>query len=116
MLLWLNLVLLVEKELPDVLYFDRVFTVPYFGYKNLEDYHYQVSACHRIPQIATPTFFLNALDDPVVPPDCIDFDSIRQNKHTFLGTTQYGGHLGYKTSVFSSENWLIEAVLAFFDS
>ena len=106
----------VESHPPDILYYDTVFTAPYFGYKSLHDYHYKASSYHRIPMIETPTFFFVAADDPIVPIDAIEIDRVKENKHTFIGVSLYGGHLGYKTSVFSTEHWFIEPVLAFFDS
>ena len=66
-----------------------------WGYKDLEDY-YRTSACvHRIPGIMIPSLFLNALDDPIVSKETIPYQVLEQNPNCALGTTEYGGHLGY---------------------
>ena len=74
-----------------------------WGFKDREDYYRKASCMHRIPQIKIPTFFMNALDDPIVNEKCIDFDSFKSNPNIILGTTRIGGHLGYHESLFSLE-------------
>ena len=50
-----------------------------FGYESRDDY-YRKSACvHRIPGISIPCFFLNALDDPIVSKETIQYQVIKQN-------------------------------------
>jgi len=49
-----------------ILTFDNDITCPMNGYKDRVDYYDRASSSHRIPSIKIPTFFLNALDDPVV--------------------------------------------------
>ena len=75
--------------------------MPFFGWESRSDYYEKASSSHRIPEISVPTFFLNSLDDPVVDPKCIAFEEIGQNPNTIVGTTRYGGHLGYHESMFS---------------
>ena len=42
-----------------------------------------------------PSLFINALDDPIVSKETIDYKVINENPNCALGITNYGGHLGY---------------------
>ena len=70
-----------------------------FGYKNGYDYHYNGACCHKIKNIKVPTLFFNAMDDPLIGKDVLDFESIKENPNCILATNNYGGHMAYY------ENW-----------
>ena len=74
---------------------DEKITSKLFGYKSAFDYHYNAACCHCIPSITTPTLFMNALDDPLIPEEAIDFESIKNNPNCILATTRNGGHMAY---------------------
>jgi predicted alpha/beta-fold hydrolase len=75
--------------------FDDKITAPLHGYKNVKEYHAKTSCCHWMTKIEVPTFFLNAKDDPVIG-DCVfNYEAFDANKKLLLGTTDYGGHIGY---------------------
>lgn len=66
--------------------------------------------------INVPTFFLNALDDPLVHESSIDYEVFNCNENICLGTTKHGGHLGYNESVFQlNEKFYQKLALKFFD-
>jgi hypothetical protein len=44
---------------------------------------------------ARPTLALSALDDPVVPGDCLPYTAVRSSSHFVLGNIPHGGHLGW---------------------
>ena len=97
--------------------FDDTFTCPLNGFESPDDYWYKVSCFHTIMQIRTPTLFLNALDDPIIGGDTIEYDRIKSNPYTAIATTAKGGHLGYHEGVFpSSKLWLFEPILAYFQA
>ena len=95
---------------------DDMVTGPLNGYKDRDDLYYNASCCHRIPSITTPTFFMSSLDDPVVSSAAIEYENINANKHTVLGTTKFGGHIGYHTRTFTQEQWFMTPTLDFLDS
>ena len=99
-----------------ILAFDDKLTAPTWGFADRADYYYKASCVHRIPEIKVPTLFMNALDDPVVSRNCIDFEVFKQNENTVLATTMHGGHLGYHESMFSLQQWFMNPVLDFFDA
>lgn len=84
-----------------------------FGYKTFDNYYDKASCHHRIPLINTPTFFLNARDDPIIGEQAIDREACEKNTYCLLGTTRRGGHLGYFESVTSSRQWFTQPVFEF---
>ena len=67
-----------------------------------------------MPDIKIPTFFLYSLDDPIVTKECIDYEMFDRNENLSLGTTQYGGHLGYNESLFDLKNkWFLKLAFKF---
>lgn len=78
-----------------------------FGYKTVDDYYRDASSkkylsgilhmrsCNPILGVAVPYLALNALDDPVVPEECMPYDEVQQNENTILATTPFGGHVAF---------------------
>ena len=63
------------------------------------------------------TFFLNSFDDPLICKDCIDFEVFGKNENVCLGTTRYGGHLGYNESIFDlKKKWYQKLAFKFLNS
>jgi predicted alpha/beta-fold hydrolase len=69
-------------------------------YKSLEEFYHDQSCATRLHNIAVPTIFLNAIDDPVAHADCIPMETLRKNPSTVLITTASGGHLGWARSLW----------------
>ena len=66
--------------------------------------------------IRIPTFFLNALDDPIVGNN-LNYEAFKDNPNIALGTTKHGGHVGYYENFFSLKRcWYPELTFKFFNS
>ena len=76
-----------------------------FGYVDANDYHHKAACVWRIPKIAIPTLFINALDDPIIGSEGIDYEVIAANPNTALATSEHGGHMSYNTWFFSEAQW-----------
>jgi len=50
----------INAHRPSVLYFDDVFTAPFFGYESQDDYYRKASSIHRIHENKTPTVYMHA--------------------------------------------------------
>jgi len=59
---------------------------------------------------------MNALNDPVVSKEAIDYDVFRANENCVLGTNKGGGHLGYHESIFTFDQWFMKPVVAFLNA
>ena len=55
-----------KTQSPNLLEFDEIFTSKSFGYEDREDYYEKAACINQIPYIKIPTFFMNALDDPII--------------------------------------------------
>ncbi len=63
------------------------------GIKTVKDY-YELSTCtDKLDKIKIPTFFLNALDDPIIGSDQIPLE--HNHEHILIGVTKSGGHLSH---------------------
>ena len=73
----LDIIHTIKTTKPSVVNFDELFTAPIFGYDSQDDYYRKAACYHRIPNIRVPTFFMNAIDDPIVGDEAIDFEVIK---------------------------------------
>mmetsp|Transcript_2075 Transcript_2075/g.3669 ORF Transcript_2075/g.3669 Transcript_2075/m.3669 type:complete len:99 (+) Transcript_2075:1839-2135(+) len=86
------------------------------GYVDGMDYLTKCAPFNRIPFIRKPTMFLNAVNDPFMGPDVIDYDVFKLNPNAVLATNQYAGHMGYHESLLSLDQWFAKPCLDFLDA
>ncbi|KAL3999122.1 Alpha/beta hydrolase family protein [Acanthocheilonema viteae] len=76
---------------------DDSYTRRILGYENVEEFYLDISSLSVIPKIKIPMVFMNALDDPLIPP-CL-WHPVRElaatNEHFGFVLTKHGGHLGF---------------------
>lgn len=73
--------------------YDRLYTVPKWGFASLEEY-YQTSASNQfVPKIRVPCDILFSEDDPVI--RCRTIEALRPPPAVNLWKTRQGGHLGF---------------------
>jgi hypothetical protein len=94
--------------------FDNEVTAPVFGYKNAKDYWTQCSSKQFLTAIKIPTLIINAKDDTFLDKSCYPINEANNNKMLFLETPNYGGHVGFNTSVIGKDKlWSEKRVLSF---
>lgn len=86
------------------------------GFGTLENYYDKASCGHRIPSISIPTFFMLALDDPIIGGRTVDYDLCKKNPNVLLGVTRKGGHVGYHENLFGGKQWFLGPCFAFLDA
>lgn len=81
--------------------FDRELVIERLGFPSVEAYYEASSALHILPHLKKPTLILYAADDPMFDPTIIpDLQAAAaQNPDINLVLTQYGGHVGYISSM-----------------
>jgi len=91
------------KNIDSFDYLDDHFTAPLHGFKDKEDYYYQVSPARSITNITLPVLILNALDDPFLGPDCYPKELASKSNLIHLEIPKYGGHCAFplKNNAFS---------------
>lgn len=82
-----------------------MFTCKVYGYKSLDHYYSEASSSNYVQNIQVPTFFLNALDDPISHRKAIPFEKFGRNEFIFLGTTKSGGHVSWYDHYTSLKMW-----------
>lgn len=77
--------------------FDNLITGPLHGYRDAEDYYRRASSLPVLERIRINTLLLNAVDDPMLPPEVLD--DVRRiaslNPSLALEFVDKGGHAGF---------------------
>ncbi len=98
------------KNLNTIWDFDKAYTAPAGGYKDVEDYYDQCSGKNYLKNIEKPTSILCSKDDPFVPPEV--FKNVSGNVD--FCQPQGGGHMGYishKKTPYGDRRWMDYVVL-----
>ncbi|XP_052786920.1 monoacylglycerol lipase ABHD2-like [Mya arenaria] len=90
------------------------------GYKSAHDYYKDSSSAYYLNNIQVPMLFVNALDDPVCPPDLLKYprEYVEKTDNCILITTKHGGHLGFfEGGVIVPERitWLDRVIIEYAD-
>jgi len=96
--------------------FDEYFSAPICGYRDAADFYRQASAKNFIAGIRVPTLLVNALNDPILTPDCMPVDLARNHPHFHLELPEEGGHCGFQGRADSEFYWSEKRALEFVSS
>jgi predicted alpha/beta-fold hydrolase len=96
--------------------FDDIVTAPLHGFKGVDDYYARASSKPFLKTIATPTWVLNARNDPFLPARFLPVpQEVSASVH--LETPATGGHVGFVGGRFPGNiAWLTQHLLRFFES
>ncbi len=75
--------------------FDEVVTGPVHGFADAEAYWRAASCAPFLASIRVPTLLINALDDPVIPPQALPHQLVAGHPFLTAAFTQAGGHVGF---------------------
>ncbi|MBI5346261.1 MAG: alpha/beta fold hydrolase [Chlamydiae bacterium] len=91
--------------------FDRIYTVPAYGFLDPIDYYKKASSKHIISAIQVPCSILFSEDDPIIVPQDFNNLILPQNIHVYK--TKQGGHLGYlsRPGKDKSIHWIDSVVI-----
>ncbi len=78
--------------------FDTYFTAKLHGFKDSEDFYRSVSPDQWMGDISIPTLVLNAINDPLLGPECYPQDLAEKKDEIFLEMPKRGGHTGFVLS------------------
>lgn len=70
---------------------------------------------NQLSNIRIPTFFLNALDDPIFDKVGIPFEEFKGNDYIMLGVTKGGGHIGFLQGIVNIEQWFTVPMFEYFN-
>lgn len=75
--------------------FDTLFTAKLHGFKDAQDFYTSVSADNWMPSITIPTLVVNALNDPLLGPECYPVKLAAKMDLLTLEMPKRGGHSGF---------------------
>ncbi|MPR33620.1 YheT family hydrolase [Salmonirosea aquatica] len=75
--------------------FDEAFSAALGEYRDADDFYEQASARNYMPGIRIPVLLVNALNDPILTPECAPTELAQGHPHIFLETPRTGGHVGF---------------------
>jgi len=75
--------------------FDEYFSAPLNGFRDAADFYEKASAKNFMAGIAIPTLLVQALNDPILPPNCYPKDLCENHPHLHLEIPRHGGHVGF---------------------
>ncbi|MBV6644122.1 MAG: alpha/beta fold hydrolase [Cyclobacteriaceae bacterium] len=94
--------------------FDEHYTAPIHGFDSAIDYYQQNSAKFFLGQINIPTMVVNAINDPLLPPECLDHSLFDGNANLTFMTPRFGGHCGFPGIIDDiGSYWSEELVVSF---
>jgi predicted alpha/beta-fold hydrolase len=94
--------------------FDERITAPLHGFANAEECYSATSCGGVLSSIKVNTLLIHALDDPLIPEECIPIEeALGQNMR--LEISKHGGHLGFLSSgmPWRQRQWLTQRILDF---
>ncbi|OOG73639.1 YheT family hydrolase [Algoriphagus sp. A40] len=83
------------RKVKDFDAFDTKFTARIHGFKDAADFYKSVSADNWMQDIAIPTLIINALNDPLLGPECYPTKLAESKSEIFLEMPKRGGHTGF---------------------
>jgi predicted alpha/beta-fold hydrolase len=95
--------------------FDDVYTAPYFGFADAEDYYRRASAMRVADRIHVPALVIVAEDDPFVPSAPFRETAVAGNPSITLRITAHGGHCGFVGPASGEDDgyWAERQIVAF---
>jgi hypothetical protein len=83
------------KTVKDFDSFDTLFTAKLHGFKDANDFYQGVSADNWMKYIQIPTLIVNALNDPLLGPECYPTILAENKAEIILEMPKRGGHTGF---------------------
>jgi len=85
--------------------FDNTYTAPVHGFLSAEDYYAKASCVSVLERIDRPTLLVNALNDPLLGPECFPYAAARENAFLYFETPGEGGHVGFASKSARSRDF-----------
>jgi predicted alpha/beta-fold hydrolase len=93
--------------------FDELYTAPYGGFADADDYYERASALGLVGRIRVPTLVIQAQDDPLVPFAPLRQAAIPANPAVVAATPPHGGHVAFVSAERSARFWAEERLAGF---
>ncbi len=96
--------------------FDAV-TCTISGYKNVDEYYDDASACNFMHKITKPTLAISSIDDPICNVNGCPQDTARFGAGLVTCIVEHGGHLGFAEDVLPlNSSWIDRISVEWFEA
>jgi hypothetical protein len=95
--------------------FDEHFSAAICGYRDAADFYRNASAKNFIAGIRIPTLLVNAMNDPILTPECMPVELARKHSFFHFEMPGHGGHCGFQTRDRSEFIWSEYRALEFIE-
>lgn len=106
------------KIIKNLVDYDNIYTAPYNGFKDADDYYNQCSCIYFLNRISIPVLILNAKDDPFLTTASFPIKEAQNSHILYLETPEHGGHTGFinfnKAKEYYSEQRVTEFIIGMF--
>jgi predicted alpha/beta-fold hydrolase len=102
---------LLKKQIKTLIDFDDVYTGPIHGFAGANDYYAKNSGTRFLQSTNKPTFILNAINDPLLTPECFPVTLAEQHKFVHLLSLKKGGHVAFSMDIRLRQMFHIEWIL-----
>lgn len=94
-----------DRDIKSFRDFDNKYNVPWYGFKDRDEFYAQTSSKPYIPNIKVPTLIVNAQNDPFLPEACYPVEEASRTPDVFLEMPKMGGHVGFFTFSWIGRTW-----------
>lgn len=100
------------KKVKNWLDFDEWFSAPIAGFGSADEFHAQASSKNFVAGTRIPTLLVQAINDPILTPDCWPEEIARDHEFLLLEKTKIGGHVGFMERGHAS-SWAERRAISF---
>ena len=94
--------------------FDQAYSIKLNGFDNLDDFYESASCKNFLHTVKTPLLLVTALNDPIIPNTCINYEQIKRHKYVDIEYPAQGGHVGFTLGSLKN-SWMELRVEQFYD-
>jgi hypothetical protein len=93
--------------------FDEWFSAPICGYATAAEFHRNASAKNFLAGIRVPTLLVNAVNDPILTPECFPTEIAESHPYFYFELAPGGGHCGFRARGDRESSWSERRALEF---
>lgn len=93
--------------------FDEWFSAPICGYATAAEFHRNASAKNFLAGIRVPTLLVNAVNDPILTPECFPTEIAETHPYFYFELSPGGGHCGFRARGDRESSWSERRALEF---
>ncbi len=94
--------------------FDREYSIKLNGFDRLDDFYESACVKNFLHSVKTPLLLVTALNDPIIPSTCINYEQIKRHRYVDIEYPDQGGHVGFTLDKLEN-SWMEVRVEQFYN-